>query len=394
MSNIKPKRLGDLITLKRGYDLPEKVRIKGPFPVISSSGISGCHNDYKVEGEGVVTGRYGTLGQMYFVDGKYWPHNTALYVQDFKSNDPKYIYYLLSCIGRIRTSDKSAVPGVNRNELHEMAVPAIEDKNSQVAVRNLLWSIDKKIELNNKINTELEAMTKLIYDYWFVQFDFPDANGKPYKSSGGKMVHNSELKREIPAGWDVGNVDKECLVRNGYAFKSKSYTDSGYTIVRTKNFKDGSVERGDMAYISLEDSISFERYELSKFDFLLVMVGASVGKNVVVNSNILPALQNQNMWCFRSKLSVQHFINQLLKRIVIEQLNTSSGSAREFFKKESFKEAKFSDPSLELKKLYCEKVEPIFERIDVIRNENQKLTELKDWLLPMLMNGQVTVKNP
>ena len=206
MSNIKPKRLGDLITLKRGYDLPEKVRIKGPFPVISSSGISGCHNDYKVEGEGVVTGRYGTLGQMYFVDGKYWPHNTALYVQDFKSNDPKYIYYLLSCIGRIRTSDKSAVPGVNRNELHEMAVPAIEDKNSQVAVRNLLWSIDKKIELNNKINTELEAMTKLIYDYWFVQFDFPDANGKPYKSSGGKMVYNSELKREIPEEWTVSKI--------------------------------------------------------------------------------------------------------------------------------------------------------------------------------------------
>jgi type I restriction enzyme, S subunit len=131
MSNVVSKRLGDLINLKRGYDLPESQRQRGPYPVISSAGISGYHSEYKVEGPGIVTGRYGTLGEMYFVEGKYWPHNTALYVTNFKGNEPKYIYYLLSCLGRIRTSDKSTVPGVNRNELHEMAVPAIEDKAQQ-----------------------------------------------------------------------------------------------------------------------------------------------------------------------------------------------------------------------------------------------------------------------
>ncbi|MFQ1832395.1 restriction endonuclease subunit S [Aeromonas veronii] len=208
MSKVSPKRLGDLITLKRGYDLPEKDRIAGPYPVISSAGVSGYHNEYKVEGKGVVTGRYGTLGEMYFVEGKYWPHNTALYVHNFKGNDLKYIYYLLSCLGRIRTSDKSAVPGVNRNELHEMVIPAIEDKKLQVAIRKVLEAVDKKIELNNRINAELEAMAKIMYDYWFVQFDFPDANGKPYKTSGGKMVYNPTLKREIPEGWEVTTVGK------------------------------------------------------------------------------------------------------------------------------------------------------------------------------------------
>ncbi len=131
MSNVTSNRLGDLINLKRGYDLPENQRRPGPYPVISSAGITGYHDEYMVEGTGVVTGRYGTLGEMYYVDGKYWPHNTALYVTTFKGNDPKYIYYLLTCLGRIRTSDKSAVPGVNRNELHEMAIPAISDKNQQ-----------------------------------------------------------------------------------------------------------------------------------------------------------------------------------------------------------------------------------------------------------------------
>jgi len=307
-----------------------------------------------------------------------------------------YIYHLFK-IQMVReqirlTSSGSKVKHTSPEKIYDVKVP-IPSINEQQNIVTLLDSIDNKIELNNKINAELEAMAKLIYDYWFVQFDFPDANGKPYKSSGGKMVYNKELKREIPDGWGAGNVDKECFVRNGFAFKSESYTESGYTIIRTKNFKNGSVEFGDIAYISQTDAKSFKHYELEKFDFLLVMVGASLGKNVIVNSNILPALQNQNMWCVRSKYSVQHFTNQLLKRIIIEQLSTSSGSAREFFTKEFFKKAKFVNPNIELKKLYCEKVESIFNRIDIIKNENQKLTELRDWLLPMLMNGQVTVKD-
>jgi len=110
MSKVAFRRLGDLITLKRGYDLPEKVRIAGPYPVISSAGVSGWHNEYKVEGPGVVTGRYGTLGEMYYVEEEYWPHNTALYVQDFKGNDPKYIYYLLTCLGRFALLIKVLYP--------------------------------------------------------------------------------------------------------------------------------------------------------------------------------------------------------------------------------------------------------------------------------------------
>ena len=207
MSSVAAKRFGDLINLKRGYDLPESKRQSGTYPVISSAGISGYHNEYKVDGVGVVTGRYGTLGTMYFVDGKYWPHNTALYVTTFKGNNPKYIYYLMSCLGRIRTSDKSAVPGVNRNELHEMAVPAIEDKNQQKKIGDILSALDAKIDCNNRINAELEAMAKTLYNYWFVQFEFPDANGKPYKSSGGRMVYNDALRRAIPAGWMDGTLN-------------------------------------------------------------------------------------------------------------------------------------------------------------------------------------------
>ena len=237
MSNVTLKRLGDLINFKRGYDLPEKDRIIGSYPVISSAGISGFHNEHKAEGPGVVTGRYGTLGEMYFVEGKYWPHNTALYVQNFKGNDPKYIYYLLNCLGRIHTSDKSAVPGVNRNELHEMAIPAIENKEAQIKIRTTLETLDKKkIELNNRINAQLEAMAKTLYDYWFVQFDFPNAKGKPYKTSGGKMVYNAALKRDIPEGWKGCELGDFIAFKRGISYKSSDIQESGVPFINLNSF--------------------------------------------------------------------------------------------------------------------------------------------------------------
>jgi restriction endonuclease S subunit len=284
MSNAASKRLGDLINLKRGYDLPESQRRSGPYPVISSAGTTGYHDEYMVEGKGVVTGRYGTLGEMYYVDGKYWPHNTALYVTTFKGNDPKYIYYLLSCLGRIRTSDKSAVPGVNRNELHEMAVPAITDKDQQKKIAAVLSALDAKIDSNNRINAELEAMAKALYDYWFVQFDFPDANGKPYKSSAGKMVYNATLKREIPEGWGSGRLGQFISLERGVTYGKEdvctSSTVGAIGVLRATNVTGNVVDADDLVYVPA--SRVSPTQTITKFSTLIVMSSGSkehVGKN-------------------------------------------------------------------------------------------------------------------
>lgn len=385
MSDVNPKRLGDLITLKRGYDLPEKDRIEGEFPVISSSGISGYHNDFKVEGEGVVTGRYGTLGKMYFVDGKYWPHNTALYVKDFKGNDPKYIYYLLSCIGRIRTSDKSAVPGVNRNELHEMAVPAIENKQSQTAVRNLLWEIEEKIELNNKINAELEAMAKLIYDYWFVQFDFPDANGKPYKSSGGKMVYNEELRREIPEGWILKAITEEMDVQYGYPFSTKLFNEhrEGSAVVRIRNILDNSIS------IFSTENVD-DKYLLNKGDLLVGMDG-----NFHLNFWDKEGCY-LNQRCVRIRSVDNSCVSQLQALFQIEpyikarEKNVSRTTVGHLSAKD-INSLKVLIPSSKKMKNRRAFFDSILSKIVVNREENNKLTQLRNWLLPMLMNGQVKI---
>jgi len=138
-------RLGDVITLKRGHDLPESQRQGGEVPVISSSGITGYHNEPKAKAPGVVTGRYGTLGEVFYIEQDYWPLNTALYVTDFKGNHPRFVAYLLQNVLKNYQSDKAAVPGVNRNDLHDMKVRSTEPQ-SQERIASILSAYDDLIE--------------------------------------------------------------------------------------------------------------------------------------------------------------------------------------------------------------------------------------------------------
>ncbi len=390
MSKVSPRRLGDLITLKRGYDLPEKDRISGPYPVISSAGVSGFHNEYKVDGQGVVTGRYGTLGEMYFVEGKYWPHNTALYIQNFKGNDPKYIYYLLSCLGRIRTSDKSAVPGVNRNELHEMAIPAIDDRKAQIAIRKVLETIDQKIELNNRINAELEAMAKTLYDYWFVQFDFPDANGNPYKTSGGKMIYSPALKRQIPEGWEATNVGKISKTELGG-------TPSTSVDVYWQNADIpwlSSAETASFPIITSEQKITQAGIDNSAATLLPKgTVVISIVRYIRPSILGIDAATNQSVVGIREcKRLKSSFIYPYFCSEVPRLMGLRTGAQQPHINKGVIEESPIVIPSEKVLTDYYKVADPIFEKIMNLALQSHELSQLRDWLLPMLMNGQVTVK--
>jgi len=390
MRVVKPVRLGELITFKRGYDLPEKNRVFGSYPIISSAGVSGYHNEYKAEGEGVVTGRYGTLGKMYYVNGKYWPHNTALYVKDFKKNDPQYIYYLLTCIGHIRTSDKSAVPGVNRNELHEMAVPAIEDKDIQIKVRTLLRFLDKKIELNNKINTELEAMAKLIYDYWFVQFDFSDANGKPYKSSGGKMVYNEALKREIPEGWEASVIGKVLSSELG-GTPSTKVTEYWSGDIPWLN----SGEIANFPIIQAEEHITANAINNSATSLMPKGTSVlSITRHLRPSILAVDACANQSVvGIYESEELKCSYLYPYLKNEISRLMSLRTGAQQPHINKGIVDDSPIVSPSHKVLEAYYKKVNSTYEQIDNLAFQNKELIKLRDWLLPMLMNGQVTVKD-
>ncbi|MDR1424447.1 MAG: restriction endonuclease subunit S [Azoarcus sp.] len=163
--------LGDVIELKRGYDLPQKERKPGNVPLVSSSGVSDRHAVAMVKGPGVVTGRYGTIGKVFFIKDDFWPLNTTLYVKDFKGNAPQFVSYFLRSINFHAYTDKAAVPGVNRNDLHLAEVVFPNDVEEQRAIVRILGALDDKIELNRRINETLEAMARALFKSWFVDFD-------------------------------------------------------------------------------------------------------------------------------------------------------------------------------------------------------------------------------
>ena len=201
--------LGGAIEFKRGYDLPQRDRIPGSVPLVSSSGVTDFHAEAKVKGPGVVTGRYGTLGEVFFIQEDFWPLNTALYVRDFKGNDPRFISYFLRSLDFSAYSDKAAVPGLNRNHLHEATVSYPTDIGQQRAIAHVLGTLDDKIELNRRMNRNLEEMARAIFQDWFVDFGPTRAKMEgldPYLPPDLWDLFPDELVDselgEIPEGWN------------------------------------------------------------------------------------------------------------------------------------------------------------------------------------------------
>ncbi|HEP1844911.1 TPA: restriction endonuclease subunit S [Streptococcus suis] len=397
MSEVKTCELGDLIEFQRGYDLPKSEFRNGPYPVQSSNGILGYHIDYKVEGPGITIGRSGTVGIPHYLNENFYPHNTTLFVKDFKGNDRKYIYYLLKHLKLNDFKTGSGVPTMNRNHLHPLKVNAFIDKNYQVKLSSILSILDQKIALNNQINEELEAMAKTLYDYWFVQFDFPNENGKPYKSSGGKMVYNDQLKREIPEGWGVETLSGLGTIVGG-STPSKSnldnFVNSGQGISwitpndLSKNKGNKFISKGEID-ISEVGRLSANLKIFPKGTVLLSS-RAPIGYLAIASNELTT---NQGFKSFiPNKEYDENYIYYVIKQSmkVIEQ--NASGSTFKEISSTVLGEILVVKPKINLIKKFQEKVVSINNQIYVNEVQNQELTQLRDWLLPMLMNGQVKVE--
>jgi len=208
-------RLGDVLTLMRGHDLPADSRQDGDVPVVSSSGITGYHSEAKATAPGVVTGRYGTLGEVFYLEQDYWPLNTALYVVDFKGTDPRFAAYFLRNVLRYYQSDKAAVPGVDRNVLHEIKVRTPEPK-TQMKIADLLSAYDDLMENNRRRMRLLEEAARLLYQEWFVRLRFPGHE-------------HARLCDGIPEGWErrrIGDI-ADCVGGGTPSTTVSAYWDGG-----------------------------------------------------------------------------------------------------------------------------------------------------------------------
>lgn len=278
--------------------------------------------------------------------------------------------------------------------------------STQAKIAKVLSDLDAKIELNNKINRELEAMAKTLYDYWFVQFDFPfdfaqgkpNEQGKPYKSSGGKMVYNAELKREIPEGWEVGSVADYCPSTGGFAFKSNWWTDKGVSVVKIKDIQeDYTIDISNLAKVDLTDKKIDDKFKAKPGDILIAMTGATIGKYGIVPITDIPIYVNQRVGYFNlgkePTEKLPYFINSLNQQYFREMIfSIASGAAQPNISNEQINNIPLIKPCKAVVDKFNGKVAPFYKIILNNQRQNQQLSALRDWLLPMLMNGQVTIR--
>ncbi|MFA5327621.1 MAG: restriction endonuclease subunit S [Prolixibacteraceae bacterium] len=309
--------------------------------------------------------------------------------------DNKYFYYFLtndSMLNILQSRAENRIcsfPQITFDLLSEYKI-RIPDILEQQKIASVLSSLDSKIELNNRINRELEQMAKLLYDYWFVQFEFPNAEGRPYKSTGGKMVWNEELKREIPEGWKVGKAADLFSFNPTLSLKKgslSSYIDmnalptDGFMTkeVQLKEFNGGvKFQNGDLVVARITPCL-----ENGKTGLISLLNDGEVG----FGSTEFIVLRGRKMKL--SSFAACFSRSEIFRKYAISNMTGTSGrkrvdsSALEIFS--------MAIPPKELLTKFEETVSAFFEKATLNTKENQQLASLRDWLLPMLMNGQVTV---
>lgn len=353
---------------------------------------------YLVVAGDIVYSRRGDVTQKALIrnsEAGYFCGTGCLLLRPGYNIDPAFLTYYLSTPTLRNWIVKQAVgatmPNLNTGILASVPFQAPE-KAVQEKVSAVLTSIDTKIELNNRINAELEVMAKTLYDYWFVQFDFPDANGKPYKTSGGKMVYNATLKREIPEGWAAKNVlEVAHLFGGGTPTKAKPEYWNGDIPFFTPSDSDEnlySMKTDD--YITVKGLENSSTKQFAK-NTVLITARGSVGRLAL---NAVPMAMNQSCYSLQAKEGISYTYLFFLSKELIHHLEVkASGSVFNSIVSNDIELTNLAIPLTNgLVTQYSVIAEPLFEKIKISTQESNDLEALRNWLLPMLMNGQVTVK--
>jgi type I restriction enzyme S subunit len=388
--------LGDLIKIHHGRNYTHLNR--GYIPVYGTGGIMCYVDEYLYEGKAILLPRKGSLSNIMYSLGKIWTVDTMYYASVSEDVvNPYYLYRYLLLLDLSHLDSGSTLPSMTQSSYAAIKIklPNIKIQNK---IAKILSNLDAKIELNNRINKKLEAMAKTLYDYWFVQFDFPDANGKPYKSSGGKMVYNKELKREIPEDWENGYISHFSEMKSGFAFKSTWWEKSGIPVLKITNIReDGTVSFNNCSFVSGDKAKKAKNSIAKGGDIVIAMTGATIGKFAIIPDFNKAILINQRVGLFnlgnKPYEKLPFLINSLRQKYIRENIfSISSGCAQPNISSEGINNLELIKPRKEIVDKFNYKMKPFYKKIIINQKQSQDLTNLRDFLLPMLMNGQVSVK--
>lgn len=370
----KEVRLGDILNFRRGHDLPHSAMKPGNIPVAGSNGVIGYHDTATPIKPILTIGRSGNVGKPYFYE-EAWAHNTTLYVDDFKGNDPKFLYYLCQTMPFANFGGGSAVPTLNRNHIHPLETKIPVKVEDQCRIASILSSLDRKIELNNKINADLEEMAQAIFKNWFVDFE-------PFKD--GKFV-DSELGM-IPEGWKVGTL-KDLLYLRKDSIKAANKGNLPYLPIDTipmhclvaTDFKSN-----DEAKSSLQ---TFEQNDIvvgaMRVYFHRVILAPC--KGITRTTCFVLSVKNENALAYSLMQCNQDEAISFAEK-------TSKGSTMPYAVWDGgYGEYKVVIPPSEVMKSFNDLLSNFFSKMNKNTIENSRLSLLRDTLLPRLMSGEIEV---
>lgn len=357
MSEWKTTELGNVITLKRGYDLPQQKRKTGLIPIFSSSGVSGSHNTAMVKAPGVITGRYGTIGQVFYADTDFWPLNTTLYVEDFHGNDPQFVYYFLKTLEWEKFTSASAVPGINRNTVHKEMV-TIPDIVTQRAIAEYLALIDKKIVVNHEINDNLQQQAAALFANFYGQAETEVGFTEIIQILGGGTPKTGESSY-----WN-GNVP----------FFTPKDVGLPYTLTTEKTIT--------------EEGLTHCNSRLYPINTVFVTARGTVGK---VGLSGVPMAMNQSCYALVGKDTHQLLVYFYTLKAVDRLKHKASGAVFDAITIRDFESEIISKLSDNDAKAFLDIAEPIYQAILSNSIENLRLAALRGSLLPKLMSGEIDV---
>ena len=385
--------LKNLLKIKNGRD--HKNLNAGKIPVYGSGGIMRYVDTSIYNKESILLPRKGTLNNIQYASQPFWCVDTIYYTEINQSKVfPYFLYNYLKNLNLENLNTGTGVPSMTFDSYYNLKInlPSLE---TQQKIAKILSDIDDKIEVLHQINDNLAELAKTIYDYWFMQFDFPDENGKPYKTSGGKMVYNEVLKREIPEGWEVKRIEDYCKSSGGYAFKSSEWKKSGNPIIKIKNIQeDNSLNIEDIDFVDMSKTID-EKFKANAGDVVIAMTGATIGKFAIVPKTDNGFYVNQRVGIFKLNefKKLPFLINTLnqdyFRKNIIE---ISCGAAQPNISNEQINNIELILPISNIVEKFNSRMTICYEKIIQNRYKVYHLQSLRDWLLPMLMNGQISVE--
>lgn len=370
--------LGDVVTLKRGHDLPNDSRIEGDIPVVSSSGITGWHNEARAQPPGIVTGRYGTIGEVFYLDRPYWPLNTALYAIDFHGNDPKFIAYFLRNQLRNYQSEKAAVPGVDRNVLHKIRVRC-PDPQTQQRIASILSAYDDLIENNRRRIALLEQAARLLYREWFVHLRFPG-------HETAKIVDG------LPEGWQKHLLGQVADFHLGKMLDQNKNKGDSLPYLANVNVRWGEFELSDLREMRFEER-ELERFGLRNGD-IVMCEGGEPGRCAIWRDQLPRMMFQKALHRIRplNGMNGEYLYRTLsyqAKRGHLSGLFT--GSTIKHLPKEKLALVTIVVPSQEVLDDFERIVTPMSHQAAELAKQNAKLARARALLLPRLMDGRIPV---